>query len=230
MPRKIIVNLRRHADRKDSTKTGLNQAGINRSRKFGAKLFGPNTKLYFGTAVRNQSTARFILQKAKVIKFVPRKRNELTTSALKREEWHAIVKKMGGKEKATRAWLDGKVPADVVLPPRIAADRIIKRKLKLAWKLIKSGKTKVKIENISHQENQQAVMERLLGFSSEKLLNKKPIKPLERIKFTFVASNPIKLTMTFRGQSFDVTKRFERIIALEKSQEGKNIKDTKIKL
>jgi len=219
MPR-IILNLRRHSERKDSTKSGLTAKGIKLARGLGSRL-KPNTKVYYGLATRNQNTARFALQKAKRLKYVPRQRNELTTSALKREEWHAIVKKMGGKEKATRAWLDGKVPADVVLPPRIAADRIIRKKLKIAWKAVRTGKQKVTIEGISHQENQRAVMERLLGHNADELFGGKPIKPLERIKFAFTKGKSMQVTMVFRGKKYDVTERFEKIIALDKTQEGK---------
>ena len=213
---KIVFNLRRHSDRKDSTKTGLSRIGVNLARKFGARLNLKNTKLYFGTVQRNKSTARFILQKAKGVALVPRMRRELTTSSLKKKECDAIVKQYGGKEKATRVWLNGNVPASVVLPPRIAADRIIRKKLKIAYKLARAKKKRITIEGISHQENQQAVMERLLGFSSEKILGKKQIKPLERIKFSFDNNQGlVSVIMKFRGKEYDVTQRFNKIIALK---------------
>jgi len=219
----ITARLRRHADRKDSNKTGLTLKGIRQARAFGARL-GPRTKVYYGTATRTTSTGKLIEQKAD-LRSKPRQRKELTTSALKRVEWEAIVKEHGSKEKATRSWLEGKVSAEVVLPPTIAADKIMRRKLRLAWKLARAGKKGVVFENITHQENQQAVLERLLGISSEALLRGKPIKPLEAITFKFFKEKEgTRVELTFRGKTFDVTRRFEKVISLKKEEEGAPIR------
>ncbi|MFA6268293.1 MAG: hypothetical protein WCW13_00585 [archaeon] len=219
--------MRRHADRKDTTKTGLTRRGINRAFGFGRGLV-PNTKLYFGTAKRTQNTGRYATQTAKTvgIKYNPRQKAELTTSALKRIDWEEIVRSYGSKEIATRAWLDGKVPVDIVLPPAIAADKIIKKRLSLAYRLVKrkSAPRKLVLENITHQENMQAVIERLTGKSSEEFLQGKPIKHLERIGFTFTfPKGAVRIRLIFRGKEVDVTKRFEKIIALPKELEGAQI-------
>ena len=195
--------------------------GINASRAFG-KTIGVNTKLYSGLAKRTRSTSGYAQEGNKrKMKYVPRLREELTTSALDKIKWLQIVKREGSKEKATRLWLDGKVPADVVLPPKICADRIIKRKLKLAQKIVKKGKTKIVLENISHQENMQAVIERLTGRNSEDYLHGKPIMPLEKLTFKFDSAAPEKVTMLFRGIGIDVTERFWKVLTLKK--EGSEI-------
>jgi broad specificity phosphatase PhoE len=224
MPR-IVVNTRRHADRKDTTKTGLTREGINQSRQFGKGIKNPKTKIYFGKAQRTRSTAKIISQNAGNLSYVPRERVELTTSAVDKKKWLQFVKKYGDKEKATRAWLNGEIPSNVVVPPKIVADRIIKKRLKLAWRLLLSGRDKIVIEQISHQENQPAVMERLLGFSSEKLLNGKPIKPLESVQIIFSGGKIPKIELVFRRKKFNVTERFEKILSLK--HEGQDINLTK---
>ena len=65
-------------------------------------------------------------------------------------------------------------------------------------------------------------MERLLGFNSEKILEGKQIKPLERIRFSFDNSQGlVKVLMKFRGKEYDVTQRFNKILALK--EEGQEI-------
>jgi len=197
----VVANLRRHAQRKDTTKTGLTREGINQARAFGASL-GSRTKLHYGTAKRTASTGKFVQQgakKAQGLQYRVRLRKELTTSALNREKWNAEVRQRGGKEKATRDWLDEKVPAEIVLPPKIAADQIIRKRLKVPWKVVLKGAKGITFEELSHQENQQAVLERLTGKSSATLLRGQPIDPLESIQFRF-----------------NITSRFNQVLALKK--------------
>jgi hypothetical protein len=114
-----------------------------------------------------------------------------------------FVEKPEYEERHLRAWLDGEIPANVIDKPEVVADRIIGKRLGLGQRVAKIGGRGIMLENSSQSWWIEAVFERLTGVKYGSLKPGTMARYNEALEFTHYKNG--KITLRYRGKSFDVT-------------------------
>ena len=214
----IRTELVRHSFKKSGTKTGLSAKGIAAARKSGRTI-----PLHYKVAGRHSGSSRakstlelamasFREKGGKTYKTTrPRKKIGLK-SVFKNDEAIKIVDKwieQQGEVNVLRKWIDGKISTRLVFPANQVADNIIKWELGFGSYLAREGVRGINVRYQSHSWIVDAVFERLTGKKFNLIAPGTVSRENERIVLTHYKNG--KTILSYRGKSFDVTKRFSEI-------------------
>lgn len=222
-----ITYLQRHSTREEmKTSKDIAGAPLTKPGKVEAKVEGktlpPNLKLtvYHSPTRRTRDTARlarkgFIEVGGKVGRFSPgyngRPRGILGTDLiLKPKQIMEIYKKVKGNDgEIIKLWVDGKLPADAVVPANEIAEKIIRQRFGLTTKALKKGIIGRQLLNVTHDYMLVAVFEALTGRKFFRLFKSSP-KPNQRLT-TFHTTDG-RTILEYNRKRFDVTNKLNSIL------------------
>ena len=217
MAKPIKTNLRRHSKKGPKTRTGLSLEGIRLAQRKGRKLpKDVKVKGYHSGKPRTNASLRYEFGafRAKGGKTYPESRKRAYLSSMTDAQYAALfpmIKKLGSEEAVMRRWLDGKLPASTLEKPGPVADRIIKKRFGLGQRIARMGAKNRLLENLSHAWTVEAVFERLTGQRFDKMHPGTYAREMEGLTVTHYKNG--KAVLRYRGKSFDVTKKLNKILA-----------------